>query len=63
MSHSYASQYPPNVPVNPEIVRFFETFYETSDTEEAHERYVHNFTTYATFILASKTAKGHKGLS
>ncbi|KAM0813391.1 putative SnoaL-like domain-containing protein [Seiridium cardinale] len=58
MSH-YKAQYPAGVVVDPEIVRFIEQFYQISDTPGAHEDYVDQFTSDATFKLASKTGKGH----
>jgi hypothetical protein len=65
MAHSYSSEYPPNLPIDPEIVQFFEKLYETTDinTPEAHEKYVNNFTQDATFGMAGKTVKGHDGSS
>lgn len=62
MSHSYKSEYPSGVQVDPEIVKFFETFYEISDTPGAHDQYVDLFEKDADFVLASKKAKGHDGM-
>jgi hypothetical protein len=63
MAHSYASEYPPNTAIDPQIVRFFEAFYKTTDinTAAAHEEYVNNFTKDAIFIMASRTVRGHEG--
>jgi hypothetical protein len=62
MSHTYKSEFPAGVTVDSGIAQFFETFYQTSDTPEAHEKYADSFTKDATFILASKTVKGHDGM-
>lgn len=61
MAHSYESAYPQGIDVSPEIVQFFRTFYEVSDTPGDHDRYVDMLTSDATFILASKKAVGHAG--
>jgi hypothetical protein len=58
---SYASEYPPRVEFDAAYKKFFEEFYETSDTPEAHEKYVEQFTQDATLIMASKKAKGSEG--
>ena len=61
MSHTYVSV-TPNSPSLPDgVAQFFETFYATSDTPDAHERYVDSFTKDADFIMASKRAKGSAG--
>ncbi|KAF2721193.1 hypothetical protein K431DRAFT_346493 [Polychaeton citri CBS 116435] len=44
--------------VNPEIVSFFEAFYRTSDTPDAHELYADHLTSNAKLIMGSKTATG-----
>lgn len=59
MAHSYKSEYPSGTPIDDGIVQFFETFYQTSDTPHAHEKYADSFTKDATFVLASKTSKGY----
>lgn len=56
---SYVSEYP-SVDFDPALRRFFEEFYSISDTPDAHEKYVQQFTKDATLIMASKTAKGHE---
>ena len=61
MASSYKSEYPASIPVDEGIVKFFEIFYETSDTPSAHERYAESFTKDATLIMASKKSQGHKG--
>jgi hypothetical protein len=58
---SYASIYP-DLPVDPAIKQFYEDFYKTSDTPDAHEKYPEYFTDDATFTIASKTAKGKSGM-
>lgn len=63
MSHSYASAYPTAATVSEGIKAFFENFYRISDTPTAHSEYVRQFAQDATFKLASKTAKGHDGIS
>jgi hypothetical protein len=60
MAHSYASAYP-DVPVLAGIPEFFQNFYQTSDTPGVDDKYTTYFTKDATFILASKTSKGHDG--
>lgn len=62
MSHSYSSQYPPGVEVDAGIKQFFEEFYKTSDTPEAHEKYADSFTGDATLIMASKKGVGREGM-
>jgi hypothetical protein len=60
---SYVSQYPPVVEFDPAYKEFFENFYATSDTAEAHEEYAQYFTKDATLVMASKTVVGREGLS
>lgn len=57
----YTSQYP-DVPVDPAIKKYFEEFYNTSDTPGADEKYANSFTEDATLIMASKTVKGRPGM-
>ena len=56
----YASEYP-DLAFDPAYKKFFEDFYATSDTPDAHDKYVTNFTKDATLIMASKRAKGTDG--
>lgn len=58
---SYTSQYP-GVEVDPAIKQYFETFYQTSDTPDAHEKYADSFTKDAKLIMASKTCQGYDGM-
>ncbi|KAF2183212.1 hypothetical protein K469DRAFT_711185 [Zopfia rhizophila CBS 207.26] len=55
---SYASEYPSSIPFDPAYKKFFEGFYATSDTPDAHEKYVDFFTEDATIIMASTRRKG-----
>ncbi len=61
MAHSYKSEYPPGVQVDDGIKAFFEEFYKTSDTPDAHEKYADSFTGDATLVMASKKAVGTPG--
>ncbi|KAF1842921.1 uncharacterized protein K460DRAFT_314682 [Cucurbitaria berberidis CBS 394.84] len=54
---AYTSSYPP-VDFDSAYKQFFETFYATSDTPDAHEKYITHFTKDATLIMASKKAVG-----
>ena len=58
---SYASGYP-DVTVNPAVKQFFEEFYRTSDTPDAHEKYAESFTENAKLVMASKTVNGRSGM-
>lgn len=58
---AYASEYP-SVEFDSAYKEFFEQFYATSDTPDAHEEYVGNFTNDATLIMASKKVKGSDGM-
>lgn len=58
---AYASEFPP-VEFDATYKHFFEEFYATSDTPDAHEKYVENFTKDATLVMASKKAKGSDGM-
>jgi len=62
MAHSYSSQYPLEVVVDEGIIAFFEEFYKTSDTPDAHEKYADSFTSDATLIMASKKTVGREGI-
>ena len=57
----YFSEYPP-LAIDPSIPAFFESFYQISDTPDAHERYADAFTGDALMVMASKRAKGREGL-
>lgn len=60
------SQYKASVPgdslVKPEISKFFEAFYQISDTADAHEQYADQFTKDAKLIMGSKETSGRDGL-
>ena len=58
---AYASEYP-SVEFDAAYKKFFEEFYATSDTPDAHEKYIENFTQDATLIMASKKAQGSDGM-
>jgi hypothetical protein len=47
--------------LDPDFKSFFQDFYATSDTPDAHEHYVKYFTPDATLIMASKKAVGEDG--
>ncbi|KER00749.1 hypothetical protein AUEXF2481DRAFT_645 [Aureobasidium subglaciale EXF-2481] len=57
---SYTSEYPADDEFDPAYKAFFESFYETSDTPDAHERYSKQFTQDATLIMASKKVQGRE---
>ena len=61
MASSYQSKFPPNTPVDRGIAAYFEIFYSTSDTPDAHKEYVELFTKSSTMIMASKISKGYDG--
>jgi len=42
------------------IKAFFEEFYKTSDTPDAHEKYADSFTKDATLVMASKKGVGRE---
>jgi len=58
MSHSYRSEVPQGIELDDGIRAFFEEFYKTSDTPDAHDKYADSLTADADFIMASKKAKG-----
>lgn len=58
----YASDYP-SLDFDPAFKQFFEAFYATSDTPNAHDKYIEHFTKDATLIMASKKAVGSDGSS
>lgn len=62
MAHSYKSEYPQGVQVDDGIKAFFEDFYQTSDTPDAHEKYVQSFTGDATLVMGIKKAVGSEGM-
>lgn len=59
------SQYTASTPgpdhVRPEIVNYFEHFYEVSDSPTEHEGYSHEFTKDATLIMGPSESKGRSG--
>ncbi len=44
------------------IKSFFEEFYKTSDTPDAHDKYADFFTEDATLVMASKKGVGREGI-
>ena len=58
---SYTSSYP-DLGIDRDYNRYFESFYEISDTPDAHEKYADQFTPDATLIMASKKVEGHSGM-
>jgi len=60
--HTYTSSYPPGIQIDEGIKTFFEEFYRVSDTPEAHERYVENFTEDAVLVMGSKKGVGRDGM-
>lgn len=60
-------QYTASVPdgdlVKPEITKYFETFYQTSDTPDAHEQYAASFTKDAKLVMASNEVNGRDGVA
>lgn len=59
--HTYRSAIPPGIQLDEGIRSFFETFYKTSDTPDAHDAYADSFTEDADFVMASKKARGRDG--
>lgn len=59
----YASTYPTSTPFDPAYKQFFEDFYAVSDTPDAHEKYVDQYTQDAVLIMASKKVQGRDGTS
>jgi hypothetical protein len=51
----------PKLDLDPNFKTFFQDFYATSDTPDAHEHYAKYFTDDATLIMASKKVEGHDG--
>jgi hypothetical protein len=58
---AYTSEYP-SVEFDGDFKKFFEEFYAVSDTPDAHEKYVENFTKDATLVMASKRVQGSDGM-
>lgn len=60
MTSQYTSELP-SLPIDPSILQFFKSFYQISDTPDAHEKYVDAFTDDATLTMASKRGVGKDG--
>jgi hypothetical protein len=58
----YTSEYPKDIGFDPVYTQFLESFYAISDTPDAHEEYVSQFTKNATLIMASKKCVGSSGI-
>jgi len=58
MPHTYQAQTPPGIQLDSGITQFFEDFYKTSDTPDAHEKYANSFTKDATLVMVSKKGVG-----
>ena len=58
---SYESKWPSEPEQNNELVKFFQQFYEISDTPDAHEKYSEQFTKNATLIMVAKKVQGRSG--
>jgi hypothetical protein len=61
MSSQYTASVPSGDLVKPEIVAFYEKFYEISDTASAHEQYADSFTKDGKLIMASNETTGREG--
>ncbi len=61
MQHTYKSEFPSGIQIDDGIKSFFEEFYTTSDTPDAHEKYAESFTEDATLVMASKKGVGRDG--
>jgi hypothetical protein len=60
MMSEYSSSYP-DISFAAPFREFFENFYKTSDTPDAHDQYTEFFTQDATLIMASRKAQGRTG--
>ncbi|QIW95471.1 hypothetical protein AMS68_000989 [Peltaster fructicola] len=58
----YAASVPADGSVSPAIQKFFESFYRTSDTGEAHEAYAEHFTKDGTLVMIADEVKGHSAI-
>jgi len=61
MTHSYVAETPGDIRLDDGIKAYFEEFYKTSDTPDAHEKYADSFTSDATLVMASKKGVGREG--
>lgn len=48
--------------VKPEIQKFFDSFYQISDTPDVHQKYSEQFTKDAKLIMASNEANSRAGM-
>jgi hypothetical protein len=61
MSYTIDISPSPIPPLHPSIGSFLSDFYRVSDSPDAHDDYVNFFTQDASFVMASKQARGHDG--
>lgn len=61
MASQYVSAYPEGLSFDSKYVKFIEDFYRVSDTPDAHEEYLLQFSPKARLIMASKEANGAEG--
>ena len=59
MSHPYTFDYPASV--RPEIVRFFQDFYQLSDTPNVDDQYPTRFTEDGSFVIGPRVSHGRTG--
>ena len=59
----YTSTYPSGLTVDPAIKKFFEDFYQISDTPNGHDKYADFVTDDGVIIMASKKVQGRSGTS
>ena len=57
----YQASIPSDDQVNPEIQKYFETFYQVSDTPDAHGKYSEQFTKNAKLIMGPNESNGRPG--
>ena len=58
---NYTASTPGDSQVKPEIKRYFEKFYQISDTPDAHERYSEQFTKNGKLIMGPAESNGRAG--
>ena len=60
---SYTAAGPADGTVKPEILKFYERFYEVSDSPSGHQDYADMFTKDGKIIIGTASATGTEGLS
>ena len=58
---SYTASTPGDDQVKPDITKYFEKFYEVSDTPDAHEKYSEQYTKNAKLIMGPIEVNGRDG--